>query len=720
MATVNKDFKIKNGLVVEGTNATVNGNQILTENAGDQYILDLVGGVAYITSVDANDFSVTGGELAVAAGSDLARTGDIPTTTDEISEGVNNEYYTDAKVRDVLTTSTQTNITITEVGNELHITAENGVADSTTDDLTEGTINRYFTDQRALDATASAYDAAGAATTAENNAKSYADGLAVNYDPAGSATTAYNDAVAAAALDATSKANTAESNANDYTDGEITTALTTAQGYADTAEANANAYTDNAVSGLNWKQAVNLLWDDVNATTEGDGATLLAIDGHAFLTNENNGYRILITAGTNAGIWDYSASNAGYTWTLTRSADADAYGELIGAAVYVMEGTQYGSTSWVQSNHYLTNFTGQSWTQFSGQGSVTAGTGITVDGLEVSVNRTTVDTWYDAAGSADTVQGNLEDHAADTATHGVTEIVGASEVQTLTNKTINGQFNTIQNIGNSSLVNNSITVNGYSTALGDSVTLNTDDVAEIANATNKYYTDARVENVITNSLGVGGDIKSAIDSATPDSTDDLPEGTVNHYYTDARAKAEAAALLTNATQNNITITADANNNLTITAENGVADSTTDDLDEGSTNLYFTDSRALSAVSGADITPNTVTIDTYRKEEATQQYVASASTVNVHSLATGFESAKYLVRVVGMDGGVKHSQITEILLTVDGNNNVAMTEYGNVHTSTNPLASFSATNVLGVTTLTATTAVAGCEIIAAATMLSWAD
>ena len=31
MATVNKDFRVKNGLVVEGSTATVNGNNIITD-----------------------------------------------------------------------------------------------------------------------------------------------------------------------------------------------------------------------------------------------------------------------------------------------------------------------------------------------------------------------------------------------------------------------------------------------------------------------------------------------------------------------------------------------------------------------------------------------------------------------------------------------------------------------------------------------------------------
>ena len=58
-------------------------------------------------------------------------------------------------------------------------------------------------------------------------------------------------------------------------------------------------------------------------------------------------------------------------------------------------------------------------------------------------------------------------------------------------------------------------------------------------------------------------------------------------------KAFAATLLTGATKTNITITGD-KDGLTITAENGVADSTTTDLAEG-TNLYFTDERAQDAV-----------------------------------------------------------------------------------------------------------------------------
>jgi hypothetical protein len=86
MATVNKNFRIKDGLIVEGTTGTINGSDIITEEK-------IVGG-------------------------------------------------------------SQTNIAVTynPTTGMVDFAAENGVADSTTDDLTEGNTNKYFTAQRAVDA----------------------------------------------------------------------------------------------------------------------------------------------------------------------------------------------------------------------------------------------------------------------------------------------------------------------------------------------------------------------------------------------------------------------------------------------------------------------------------------------------------------------------------------------------------------------------------------
>lgn len=74
---------------------------------------------------------------------------------------------------------------------------EGKVGDSNIGDQIDAKIN-------ALDL-ANTYDAKGAASTAETNAKSYADGLAGNYDAAGAADTAKTEAITAAADDAASK-----------------------------------------------------------------------------------------------------------------------------------------------------------------------------------------------------------------------------------------------------------------------------------------------------------------------------------------------------------------------------------------------------------------------------------------------------------------------------------------------------------------------------------
>ena len=56
------------------------------------------------------------------------------------------------------------------------------------------------------------------------------------------------------------------------------------------------------------------------------------------------------------------------------------------------------------------------------------------------------------------------------------DAVGTSDSQTLTNKTISGATNTLSSIGNSSLTNSSITINGTSVALGGTRTLTKADV----------------------------------------------------------------------------------------------------------------------------------------------------------------------------------------------------------------------------------------------------
>jgi hypothetical protein len=169
---------------------------------------------------------------------------------------------------------------------------------------------------------------------------------------------------------------------------------------------------------------------------------------------------------------------------------------------------------------------------------------------------------------------------------------------------------------------------------------------------------------------------AAIAHADALDTDDITEGSNNLYYTNARAKAEAATLLANATKTNIVITKDGSNNLTITAENGVADSTTSDLAEGS-NLYFTNARAVSALEA--VTPDfpAVEIASIAKQVAAEASVATASTSTAVSWAKAdYKSAEFLVKIA--QGS--HTEVSKVILTLDTSDNVAITEYAMVGTN----------------------------------------
>ena len=120
--------------------------------------------------------------------------------------------------------------------------------------------------------------------------------------------------------------------------------------------------------------------------------------------------------------------------------------------------------------------------------------------------------------------------------------------------------------------------------------MDTDDVAE--GATNLYFTNARARNAVSVSSTWGNisyDSATGVITVTAPSTDEVTEGTNNLYFTQARARTSVS--LTSDNQNVL-----AYDNTTGTFTFSLSSSTTDDVAEGSTNLYFTTARARNSVS----------------------------------------------------------------------------------------------------------------------------
>jgi hypothetical protein len=130
-----------------------------------------------------------------------------------------------------------------------------------------------------------------------------------------------------------------------------------------------------------------------NNGTAGVGATLTlsvaltTLDGYTLL----NGDRVLVKNEV------ASANNGIYTWAtggtvLTRATDFDTAAEMAsGDFTFVTNGTLYANTGWVQTDPVTVVGTSPvTWIQFSGAGTYTAGTGLTLTGTQFSITNTAV------------------------------------------------------------------------------------------------------------------------------------------------------------------------------------------------------------------------------------------------------------------------------------------------------------------------------------------
>lgn len=162
-------------------------------------------------------------------------------------------------------------------------------------------------------------------------------------------------------------------------------------------DAATKAYVDAASIGIDFKPSVRAATITALPTatyangTSGVGATLTASANGALSAQDGvtlvAGDRILVknqsTAAQNGIYTVTQVGNAGAPFTLTRATDSDTSTELTsGSLVFVEEGTVNGGQQWIltTTGAITIGTTSQTWTQFSGASTTTAGGGLTATG----------------------------------------------------------------------------------------------------------------------------------------------------------------------------------------------------------------------------------------------------------------------------------------------------------------------------------------------------
>jgi hypothetical protein len=646
MATVNKDFKIKSGLVVEGTTGTINGLDILTKKQADQdYIVGLIGGTA--TSENTPDTVVKRDANGDFAAHDI--------TVSEISIGEIGRIYDDGDliIENIDGMDVQINAEDIRLNaaDDLRVLANDDIVlESTNGDIRLEGSNIYAgTNLQYVDSEKVA-------------TRGYVDDVASDVTDHINATEAHG---ATGAVVGTTNEQTLTNKTISYTDNTLTVQV------ANVSDLTATASELNTLDGITASTAELNLLDGVTATT----TELNYVDGVTSGIQGQLDDKAPLASPALTGTPTAPTATAGTNTTqvATTAFVGTAVSNLVGSAPELLNTLQELAAAIDNDPETINNL--QSLAAGK-QDNLTAGDNISIDGSSViSV------TGLDSADISDFSS------AAVTANTGLWDTIG--------------------------------------------------DAAD-AEQNAKDYADAKISDAngtatdkawsaYKTATEIGIAQQAATDVANSLTTDDVAEGTVQ-YFTDARAKDSAVNLLTNATQNNIEITWSNPTGLVITAENGVADSTTADLAEDpaatstSGTMYFTDSRALGAISGENIQPESIDITWVRREEATWTDVPTASKATCHSAGTNEGSMKYLVRVTASVGGTRHSHVTEVLATVDGSNGVAVVEYGTIYTSTEPLATVTVEWNASTSKydLNVTTANNSSEVMVAATLMATLD
>jgi hypothetical protein len=422
--------------------------------------------------------------------------------------------------------------------------------------------------------------------------------------------------------DAAGSADDAETAANSYTDGRETAITTAYEAYADQAEVDAKAYTDTRETAITTAYEAYADQAEVDAkayTDTRETAITTAYQGYADTAEQDaKDYADdLINDASSSSTEVWSAYKTSTEIGLAQQAAEDhadqAVADLVNGAPELLDTLNELAAALQDNPDVISDLQGIAAGK---QDTLTPGANIDITGATISV------TGLDAADISDF------NDAALAATVAAYDMIGAAAA-----------------------------AQGAAEDYADGLAINYDAAGSAATA------QTNAESFATNAI-------NDLD------TDDIEEGATNQYFLDSRAKTSAADLLTGANLTNITITG-TGAGLTITAENGVADSNTDQLSEGSTNKYFTDARAVDALEA--VVPNftAVEVNSVAKQVAGTTVVPTAGIATAYSwLKADYRSAEFLVKVAHGD----HTEVSKVLITLHDNDNISMTEYGIVGTN----------------------------------------